>query len=40
MLIHVRAFLATNRLQTVLEDPALREYLTKVREVRLFTADL
>jgi hypothetical protein len=33
-------FLATNRLQTVLEDPALREYLTKVREVRLFTADL
>ncbi|MEM0479386.1 MAG: hypothetical protein QXS16_03615 [Pyrobaculum sp.] len=40
LLIHVRIFLATNRLQTVLEDPALREYLTKVREIRVFTADL
>lgn len=40
LLIHVRVFLATNRLQTVLADERIRGYLASLPEIRVFTADL
>jgi len=39
LLIHVRAWLATKQLSSVLSNAALRDYISSLREVRLFTAD-
>lgn len=39
LLIHVRAWLATKQLSSVLSDPALAAYLRGLGEVRVFTAD-
>jgi len=39
LLIHVRAWLATKQLSTLLSDPALKEYIASLKEIRLFTAD-
>jgi AAA+ ATPase superfamily predicted ATPase len=38
--VHVRAWLATKQLSTVLSDPSLRQWLESLPEVRVFTADL
>ncbi|MEM1925638.1 MAG: hypothetical protein QXR64_01085 [Pyrobaculum sp.] len=38
--IHVRTWLATKQLSTVLADEKLGSYLTTLREIRLFTADV
>lgn len=38
--IHVRTWLATKQLSTVLADESLRSYLATLREIRLFTADV
>jgi len=40
LVIHVRTWLATNKLQTVLADGELSRYLESLPEVRVFTADL
>jgi hypothetical protein len=39
LLIHVRAWLATKQLSTVLADPSLSGYLRSLKEVKVFTAD-
>ncbi len=39
LLIHVRAWLATKQLSALLSDPALKEYIASLKEIRLFTAD-
>ncbi|MCI4459672.1 MAG: hypothetical protein JHC13_02050 [Acidilobus sp.] len=39
LLIHVRAWLATKQLSTVLADPSLNKYLRSLKEVKVFTAD-
>lgn len=40
LIIHVRILLATNKLNDILSDAELVEYLNTLREVRTFTADL
>jgi len=40
LIIHVRILLATNKLNDILGDAGLVEYLNSLREVRIFTADL
>lgn len=39
LLIHVRAWLATKQLSSLLSDSTLRTYLSSLPEIRLFTAD-
>lgn len=39
LLIHVRAWLATKQLSSLLSDPALAAYLRELRDIRVFTAD-
>jgi hypothetical protein len=39
LLIHVRVWLATKQLSSVLSNASLRDYLSSAREIRLFTAD-
>ncbi|WP_201796925.1 hypothetical protein [Thermoplasma sp. Kam2015] len=39
LLIHVRAWLATKQLSTLISDRAMKEYLKSLSEIRLFTAD-
>lgn len=40
LVIHVRAWLATKQLSTILADDELRKYLASLPEIRLFTADV
>jgi hypothetical protein len=40
LIIHVRAWLATKQLSTVLQDEALSRWLSGLPEIRVFTADL
>ncbi len=38
--IHVRAWLATKQLSNILSEKELKDYLTSLKEIRVFTADL
>ncbi|MGC8970240.1 MAG: hypothetical protein ACP5LG_06795 [Conexivisphaera sp.] len=39
LIVHVRAWLATKQMSSLLSDPALAAYLRELRDIRVFTAD-
>jgi len=40
LVIHVRAWLATRQLSSILSEKELKDYIKSLKEIRVFTADL